>query len=144
MPMTIERCATCGCSEFSHMFTMRCEPDCAPDCIGDHEPFVQCDCERCDHLTFAEEPYAEYGELARSVLGPDVEVLDGAGVRTGRTLRLDWFDRPVRVVGALVLTEDETVERVEEVPDDADVAVYFAVTADGTEIVVSADEIESG
>jgi hypothetical protein len=56
-------------------------------------------------------------------------------------IRLNWFDQPVEVIGALVVGPNGDPVRVQGPPaGDAAVYLYFAVTDDGLEIAVSRDE----
>lgn len=61
MPMTVEVCATCGCSEFSHYTVpLPCTEECEPGCDGDHEdPYGEswaCECGGCDSFHYMEDP----------------------------------------------------------------------------------------
>lgn len=57
-------------------------------------------------------------------------------------LRLDWFDEPVEIVGALIAAPNGDAVRVQgPPPDGTSVYLYFAVTQDGLEIAVSRDEL---
>lgn len=58
MPMDIEFCATCGCSEFSHSFVEHeCDDTCDGDCArADDERDAVCDCGACDDYRWMENP----------------------------------------------------------------------------------------
>ena len=58
MPMDVEVCATCGCTEFAHMFG-GCDGSCPDDCDGSHpddDERVECECGSCDEAVWLEDP----------------------------------------------------------------------------------------
>lgn len=168
MPMSVEMCANCGCSEFAHHH--HSEDD---DEWGEGE--WSCDCGRCRELVFIPEPdevVCECGCLQHAHHDGDgacecgeCAALRGAGTvldrvraevrhSTGRPtdlaqlprapldrLRVDWLDEPLEVTAALV-SEGDRVVRVEGPPDPAAaVLVYLAVARDGLEVAISRHEL---
>jgi len=56
--MDVEVCATCGCTEFAHMFG-GCDASCPDDCDGSHpddDERVECECGSCDEAVWLENP----------------------------------------------------------------------------------------
>ena len=201
MPMDIEFCATCGCSEFSHSFVEHeCDDTCDEDCGRvDEDPVVVCECGECDDYTWMQDPQGSvcqcgcpehehlWAHQARPVYesvaedGDHVDLDDpesaceacddcGGYVEWGTelerlrdqladrgsgwpsrsqpsslsssTIRLSWMSEPVEVVGALVADAAGQPTRRDGLPQpEDDVFVYFAVTPDGLEIAITADEI---
>jgi hypothetical protein len=201
MPMDIEFCATCGCSEFSHNFVEHeCDDTCDEDCVlADDDLNVVCECGACDDYTWMENPQgavcqcgcpehqharAHEARPADCSVGADADSVDvdelepacegcdscGGYVEWGSeleqlreqladrgtewphhsqpssvsssTIRLSWIDEPLEIVGALVADAAGQSTRCVGLPRPENaVFVYFAVTHDGLEIAVTADEI---
>lgn len=61
VPMEVEVCGSCGCSEFAHTLQPTpCGPDCEPDCDGYHDDDSawECECGACDGLYYMDDPHA--------------------------------------------------------------------------------------
>lgn len=61
MPMYVEVCATCGCSEFSHHPKwLACDAECPFDCTGEHwaEDDWECECGSCADFHYLDDPDA--------------------------------------------------------------------------------------
>ena len=197
MPMDIEFCATCGCSEFSHSFVEHeCDDTCDEDCVfAGEEPVAECECGACGDYSWMEDPqgtvcqcgcpedthswvhqaspddgaaedgdelddfvsvcercdcggYVEWGtelEFLRAQLaerGTSWPFRSQRSSLSSSAIRLSWIAEPVEVVGALVADAAGQPTRCAGLPEaDDEVFVYFAVTLDGLEIAVTADEI---
>ncbi|MCA8976383.1 MAG: hypothetical protein R2714_17320 [Microthrixaceae bacterium] len=171
MPMTVEMCRNCGCSEFAHHLDTEEGQDC-------YEGTWSCDCGNCSELEYIDEPddlVCICGCLARTHerdgTGPclshehcgafeengtvldrvraEVEARSGCGPEVARAprkvrsqLQLDWLDEPLDITAALVEDDDGQIVRVDGPPQPGDdVFVYLAVTSDGLEIAVSSHEL---
>ena len=170
MPMTVEMCQNCGCSEFAHYLDREEGQDY-------EEGTWSCDCVNCSELVFISEPmdpvcicgclaedHERYGTgpcMAHEHCGAfeengtvldrvraEVEARSGCEPEITRAprglrthLQLDWLDQPVEVTAALVEDDGQIVRRDGPPEPGDDVFVYLAVTSDGLEIAVSSHEL---
>ncbi len=82
-----ERCATCGCSEASHLPKhLGCDEDCAVDCNQDHmsEDEFECEwCDNCDNYVWMVEPYEEVCRCGCAVADHEAVERDDADDEVG-------------------------------------------------------------
>ena len=136
-----------GCPEHQHPGLYQANP--ADRAVGPAEDCDDADdpesaCEGCDDCG----GYVEWGtelEALREQLadrGTDWPVRSRRSSVSSSTIRLSWIDEPLEIVGALVADAAGQPTRHTGLPRPEDaVFVYFAVTHDGLEIAVTADEI---
>lgn len=55
MPMDVEICRTCGCTEFQHEINYH-DDECEEDCEADHDDRSRCACGRCEEVAWLDEP----------------------------------------------------------------------------------------
>lgn len=55
MPMTVEICKKCGCTEFDHEVNYH-DDGCDEDCEQDHDDRTRCSCGRCSEAERIDEP----------------------------------------------------------------------------------------
>jgi hypothetical protein len=58
------------------------------------------------------------------------------------SLSVDWLEEPVEIIATMLVDEEGQIRRVNRPPKPDEMAqIYLAVTVDGLEVAISADEI---
>ena len=189
MPMDVEYCVNCLCSEFELTLPVHeCTHDCEEECPlegeydEDAEPVCSCGCIDTEWIDNPFEPTClvcgcgqddghhdqhvdsdgerhpagcgDCGDCTGWVLGPTVlerlrrELEDDTEIDlpppspSFEVVRVDWFDEPLTVVGAVVADVGGLPERVTGVPPEgARVFLWFAEAPDGTELAISRNDL---
>jgi hypothetical protein len=167
--MTVEVCATCGCNEFAHWeepdsgeivcecgschdYVWMDDPDAllcicgCPDDAHDRRTGPCDDCEECDRFAEHGPAYEAVRELVGYYSGDGSGGHEDPSRRARRigdtTLSVSWLEEPVEIVATMLVDEEGQIRRVNRPPQPDETAqIYLAVTVDGLEVAVSADEV---